>query len=133
MTALEFLSMISGSCMDINADKLPQTLNNLMADIPPKTDIKRNNAAAVLHVYLRDSLGYKDITNDTELKKAYLLKDIYDCRRCVNDIAQVYVRGLMEAKYDIFEQKMHLFGTMDILTMEEALKIKERLTRYIQK
>ena len=54
----------------------------------------RKNAARLIHVYLRDKLHQKD---ERDISKAEKLRDIYDCRVCMNHIAQVYTKGIIEA------------------------------------
>ncbi len=57
-------------------------------------ELKRIDAAIMIHKYLRDVLGIPDLT---DISGADVLRDLYDCRKCVNHIAQVYLRGLMKA------------------------------------
>ena len=38
--------------------------------------------------------GIKDLDN---IDPAEILRDLYDCRVCVNHIAQIYLRGIMDA------------------------------------
>ena len=33
-----------------------------------------------------------------DISQAYKLKDLFDCRVCANHVAQVYLRGIMDAK-----------------------------------
>lgn len=56
-------------------------------------DIIRSDAARILHLYIREKLQLKDLP---DISKAEVLKDLYDCRICVNHIAQVYLRGLVK-------------------------------------
>ena len=56
-------------------------------------NIKRSDAARILHLYIREKLQLKDLP---DISKAEVLKDLYDCRICVNHIAQVYLRGIMK-------------------------------------
>lgn len=56
--------------------------------------ITRKNAARICHMYL---LKVSKI-NDLDICGAEKLKDLYDCRVCANHIAQVYLRGIMDAR-----------------------------------
>lgn len=61
----------------------------------PDRDISRKNVARILHQYL---LKVKNIPDIGDISEAYKLKDLFDCRVCANHVAQVYLRGLMDAK-----------------------------------
>lgn len=54
----------------------------------------RKNVARICHMYLLKVLK----ANDLDINGAKELKDLYDCRVCANHIAQVYMRGIMDAK-----------------------------------
>ena len=54
----------------------------------------RKNVARICHMYLLKVMK----VNDLGISGAKDLKDLYDCRVCANHIAQVYMRGIMEAK-----------------------------------
>lgn len=56
--------------------------------------ITRKNAARICHMYLFKVMNVRDL----DIKGAEDLKDLYDCRACANHIAQVYLRGIMDAK-----------------------------------
>ena len=56
-------------------------------------EIERRHAARILHNYIRIVLQIKD---ESDITKAYLLKDLFDCRVCANHIAQVYLKGIMK-------------------------------------
>ena len=57
--------------------------------------ITRKNAARIIHMYLLKVREVKDISGISEAEK---LRDLYDCRVCANHVAQVYLRGIMNAK-----------------------------------
>ena len=59
-----------------------------------KKPITRKNAARICHMYLLKVMNVRDL----DIKGAEDLKDLYDCRACANHIAQVYLRGIMDAK-----------------------------------
>ena len=56
-------------------------------------EIDRRSAARILHNFMRIVLGIKD---EPDISKAYILKDLFDCRVCANHIAQVYLKGVMK-------------------------------------
>lgn len=128
MTASEFLNIIAGCDSFLSSNAYVDTLVYAVADIPKDYEIRKSNAARLLHIYIRDVLGIEDISDPSILSMAYELKDIYDCRKCVNDIAQVYVRSLMTEENDIFvSQNIKMFGTGKILTLEEAIETRNRI------
>ena len=104
-------------------DKLKYVLSN----IPSNEELTRNQAAKILHIFIRDVLGLTDITDENVLQKATELSDIYDCRTCAADIMQVYVRGIMNPGYVIKETGLKMFGGRERLTNCEMEKVKQRL------
>ena len=58
-------------------------------------DITRKNAARILHMYLLKVRGISDISG---IEKAHVLRDLFDCRVCANHVAQMYLRGIMDAR-----------------------------------
>ncbi len=56
-------------------------------------EIDRRSVARILHNFMRIVLGIKD---ESDISKAYVLKDLFDCRVCANHIAQVYLKGVMK-------------------------------------
>ena len=61
----------------------------------PDAAISRKNVARILHQYL---LKVRNISDIGDISEAYKLKDLFDCRICANHVAQVYLRGIMDAK-----------------------------------
>ncbi len=57
------------------------------------TPATRNDAARFIHLYLKKIKGDTDLP---DISAAGELKDLYDCRLCVNHIAQVYLKGLIK-------------------------------------
>lgn len=57
--------------------------------------INRKVIARIIHMYLLKERGIADIQ---DISKAQVLHDLYDCRVCVNHVAQIYLRGIMNAK-----------------------------------
>ena len=59
-----------------------------------KEGMTRGDLAKAIHQYIKNVKGVNDLN---DISKAAVLKDLYDCRVCVDHIAQVYLRGLMDA------------------------------------
>lgn len=66
----------------------------LLSDLPADESLERKNAARIIHEILK-MIGIADLDN---IEPAGALLDLYDCRVCVNHIAQVYLRGIMESR-----------------------------------
>ncbi len=79
--------------------------------------INRRNAARIIHNYL---LKEKNIPDLSDISEASELKDLYDCRVCVNHIAQVYLRGIMDSKPLSRDGKYIFFDHERIITSDEA-------------
>ena len=56
--------------------------------------VTRKNVARICHMYLQKVMKIHDL----DISKAQEIKDLYDCRVCANHVAQVYLRGIMDAK-----------------------------------
>lgn len=85
----------------------------------------RADAARIVHLYLKEK-GYKDIS---DIEKASVLRDLYDCRVCVNHIAQVYLRGIMEP-YEIdgiSDTPFLIFDSGRKVSKEEAQRILKNI------
>ena len=77
----------------ISADELLQKGVLETGDFTYKEEfIDRRSVARILHNYIRIILKVKD---EEDITKAYVLKDLFDCRVCANHIAQVYLKGIM--------------------------------------
>lgn len=83
--------------------------------------ITRLQAAGIIHEAL---LNEKHEPDETNWEQALLLKDIYDCSKCVGHVAQVYVKGI------ILPEAPGVFGTQTVLTDREK---EEILARYVDK
>lgn len=83
--------------------------------------IVKRDAARIMHEFLKRILNEKD-TDD--YKEALLLKDIYDCHICVNHIAQVYSKGIMEAEN---KEEDLIFNNNKSVTYEETLEYASRV------
>ncbi len=81
----------------------------------------RKDAARILHLYMQKVLGVRD---EGDITNASVLKDLYDCRVCVNHIAQVYLRGIM--KGHVYPNGLLLFDSDSEISEEEC---KEAINR----
>ena len=82
----------------------------------PGEPIERRSVAEILHNYIRIVLDIKD---EEDIKEAYILKDLFDCRVCANHIAQVYLKGIMDA---VNVDGLHIFNVFGKVSEEEAEK-----------
>lgn len=80
------------------------------------TGMTRQNAAKTVHEWLKNIRLEPD---EADIEAALRLKDIYDCHACVGHVAQVYVKGIMDAWGGIF-------GMKEELTEREATEIAMR-------
>ncbi len=83
--------------------------------------IERIAAAGILHQFIKIILQEKDEDNWEPAKK---LKDIYDCRTCVNHVAQVYCKGIMGSITT--KSETVIFGMQELLRKDEAVQIVKR-------
>lgn len=74
-------------------------------------NLERRNAARIVHFFMRKTLIEED---NPDWSAAKVLKDLYDCRTCVDHVAQMYVKGIMEAK------GKNIFGMRNIVDEKEA-------------
>lgn len=88
---------------------------------PAKETVKRKDAARVLHLILQKILCEQDLQ---DWSAALNLKDLYDCRICVNHIAQMYAKGILETLPD------GTFGTEKEMGIDEFERALERLNDY---
>lgn len=85
---------------------------------PADKSFTRLEAAEICYDYLSSVLAEPE---EEEIHKAAILKDLYDCRVCVNKIAQVYLKGIITpGRWNCFEGKA-------VLSEEELMLIEERL------
>ncbi len=84
--------------------------------------IERRAAARILHQFIRMVQREPELEN---WKPAQQLKDLYDCRTCVNHVAQVYCKGILPGMRA--EDGSLIFGMREYLTLPEAKKAVERV------
>ncbi|MBO4515033.1 MAG: rhodanese-like domain-containing protein [Lachnospiraceae bacterium] len=78
--------------------------------------IRRNSAARILHEFLLRELGEADASDWSKAKE---LKDLYDCRTCVNHVAQTVCKGIMLPDGLVF-------GMQRTISRREAKEMIER-------
>ena len=89
----------------------------------PTAPLNRQTAARITHEFLRLELNIPDLQN---ISPATKLKDLYTCRVCANHIAQLYCRGIMDAKKeepDSTDSSQLFFNHLELMTNEEALTV----------
>ena len=87
--------------------------------------LDRRSAARIIHRYMKIELGIPDLE---DISAANVLADLYTCRTCVNHIAQVYLRGIMEAQ--VVERdgvKYKIFNHLDEISLDESTNCLKRL------
>ena len=80
------------------------------------TGCTRQTAARLIHEWL---LIEKREADEPDIRAALVLKDLYDCHACVNHVAQVYVKGIMLCRENVF-------GMQERVLEDEAFAIAER-------
>ena len=88
--------------------------------------LDRRAAAKITHLYIRDVLGIIDLDN---INPAEILRDLYDCRVCVNHIAQIYLRGIMDAikMESATGDPFYIFDGRKAVSEKEAEQIVDRV------
>ncbi len=84
--------------------------------------IERRAVARILHQFIRMVQKEPELK---EWKMAHRLKDLYDCRICVNHVAQVYCKGILPGMQA--EDGSLIFGMREQLTLTEAQMAVERI------
>ncbi len=84
--------------------------------------LERRTAARITHEFLKQELKE---TDEKDWSAALCLKDLYDCRTCVNHVAQVFCKGIMDSV--TLEDGTVILGMEKILTQEEAEEIVRRV------
>ena len=88
--------------------------------------LNRQTAARIIHQFMRIELGVPDLE---DISGANELIDLYTCHTCVNHIAQVFLRGIMDAQLverDGVEYKV--FNHLEELSEKEMSVILERVS-----
>ena len=83
--------------------------------------LDRRTAARIIHRYMKIELGVPDLP---DISAANVLADLYNCRACVNDVAQVFLRGIMESRQIERDGKIfEIFDMGGLVSQEEALEL----------
>lgn len=88
-------------------------------------NLNRQTAARILHQFMKIELGVPDLS---DISPANVLADLYTCHTCVNHIAQVYLRGIMEAQTverDGVEYK--IFNQVELVSEEDSKFFIEKI------
>lgn len=126
MKAQELLDkLIKGSNMD--EAEIPVSMKYLLTEFAEDYELERRNAASIIHIFIKDMLGFADITDPYVTKDSMKLKDLYDCRVCVQAIIQVHSRKLMPALYRLSEDS-EMFGGRDLFTESELNDVLNKLS-----
>ena len=98
MTTDEFLRLLCQKAgmepEDIYAQGRKEGWLEAVDEVFKDQQVTRKNVARLCHMYLLKVMKI----NDLDISGAKELKDLYDCRVCANHVAQVYMRGIMDAK-----------------------------------
>ena len=89
----------------------------------PTAPLNRQTAARITHEFMRIELKIPDLA---DISPATKLKDLYTCRVCANHIAQLYCRGIMDAKKeepDSTDSSQLFFNHLELMTKEEVLTV----------
>ena len=82
--------------------------------------LDRRTAARILHRYMKIELGVPDLE---DISAANVLADLYTCRACVNDVAQMFVRGIMDSRQVERDGKIYeIFDMSGEVAKEEVLE-----------
>ncbi|MDO4563564.1 MAG: LamG-like jellyroll fold domain-containing protein [Clostridia bacterium] len=127
VTTEEFTAMLMGSISDdSNAGNQTEDImecaksEDLIEDYDIENrnnPIERRAAARIIHNALLNKLGED---NEDNWQTAWILEDLYSCRACVENIAQVYVKGIMQGKTET------MFDATGNLTRAEAAEVIAR-------
>lgn len=91
-------------------------------DVLSKNDLlTRKTLARILHNFIRLELHEADVTDWHAAQK---LQDLYDCRTCVNHIAQIYVKGILDGFFS--QDNRFIWGMDEPLSPEASKRIIER-------
>ena len=119
---------IPGSCDEsrgsASQDDTSVFFRHMMADNSDamlEGQVTKKKAALILYAFITDVLKLKD----TDWGEAGKFRDIYDCRICANAIAQVYGRGIMDAR------SPEVFGIGDSISDDELKMSVFRLLNHI--
>lgn len=113
LTVGQFCALLEKILCDVQKDRYRVDVDILQQ---PEEHIKRRTAAGIIHHMLLRT-GEAD---EEHTEAALRLKDLYTCRTCVNHIAQVYAKGIMDEWDD------GAFGLDGQITYREAEEMLQR-------
>ena len=90
--------------------------------------IARKNIARIIHMFLLKEKGLSDLPS---IHDAEVLRDLYDCRVCANHIAQVYLRGIMDAGNLALQGEVYFFDPESIDNDETVLEQLRRAAEIV--
>lgn len=121
MTITEFTDYLIEeyvSKCEVSVDKANETKRVITVGLIMNNQLEKRDAARIIHFFLR----YTHIEEDEpDWEKAKMLKDLYDCRICVDHVGQIYVKGIIEP------YSQDIFGMRNIISSEESKKIVARI------
>lgn len=124
ITVLEFVSMLMPVENVLEYGRTKGWLEDEDQRFPHNL-LNRRTAARILHQFMKIE---KNIPDETDISKAEELKDLYTCRVCANHIAQMYVKGIMNACETEFEgQIVTIFNHLELVTEAEALSYIKKI------
>lgn len=83
---------------------------------------ERRDVARIVHQFIKIELMEAD---EPEWNEAKQLLDLYDCRVCVNHVAQIFCKGIMKEREIHGDKKV--FGMRELLTQAEAKEIIDNI------
>ena len=87
--------------------------------------LNRQTAARIIHQFMKIELGVADLQ---DISAAEALADLYTCHTCVNHIAQVFLRGIMEAQVIVRDGvEYKVFNHLDEVLEREIESILEKI------
>lgn len=97
----------------------------------PAAPLNRQTAARIVHLFLLIECEVPDLP---DISPATRLRDLYTCRACAEHIAQVYTRGIMDAKKEEpgFSDSSELFfNHLVLVSKAEASDILSKLEQLL--
>lgn len=88
--------------------------------------LQRRDLARIVHEFLRKELKEDDVQN---ISVANRLVDLFDCRVCVQHVAQVYLKGIIKSKQIQYtnQDEMTIFGMRDGIEQDEMEDIIKQI------
>lgn len=93
----------------------------------PHKPLDRRTAARIVHQFMKIEMHIPD---ETDISKAEKLKDLYTCRVCVNHIAQVVVKKIMQPVLAP-DEKTYIFDSLAIVTKQEQEQIIKKIRKTL--